>query len=346
MHDHDKVVDNGDVVCLEVGSESEFELFPDLLDVGSPDTITLHQKQEGERAAGNKVGPVIKIKMQTDEDEKVLMEYLLGKSNHNVSPTIEVVKETPSYSQNESSNQGQTIVSCKETCAVEVTSTSRQSNLGNGSPISIADLQNDPSAGDSLNRNALNARLNRLKKKKHLEGLETSVKNLSSENAQLKCQAKTLSAKVEALETEVDYLKGVLANQSELASLLSNIGNTPGVRFHSSLPSGEKSKELQQRKRKADENGNNECSRRVTRAMKVAKTKTFDSDIGSESSKDSCQCDCEEPEIGAELVVPSKSDAAGVCLHVSNGAVTLEFCSRCNNVAKGARMDESAGRQK
>ncbi|XP_072032342.1 uncharacterized protein [Amphiura filiformis] len=86
-----------------------------------------------------------------------------------------------------------------------------------------------------LNRNALMARLNRQKKKKYLQELETSIKSLKEENITLKQDNKTMAATVEKLETEVCYLKGVIANQSELSSLLQNIGVT-GLRLHSSFP--------------------------------------------------------------------------------------------------------------
>ncbi|XP_077999151.1 uncharacterized protein LOC144452025 [Glandiceps talaboti] len=277
---------------------------------------------------------VIKIKMNSNEDEKVLMEYLLGKSD-NTSPVLELISDKQqSPPPTTTSPTMSTVSSIPAARAV--------------SPFSEDSIVNTAqSGGEMLNKNALNARLNRLKKKKYVEELEDSVKKLTSENVHLKCEADTLSAKVGALETELKYLKGVLANQSELSSLLANIGNTPGVTFHSTLAAENfdisPQKENMQRKRKLDDSDTSEGC--VTRAMKAAK---HGDNKASTSSKDICDSQCKNSETvpSNNIDLPSKSEAAGVCLHVSNGSVSIEFCSRCNNIANEAKKDDMNGRQK
>ncbi|XP_014343435.1 CREB/ATF bZIP transcription factor isoform X2 [Latimeria chalumnae] len=88
------------------------------------------------------------------------------------------------------------------------------------------------------NRNAIAARLNRLKKKEYITGLENKVSNLMTENQDLKQENKELNKRVEELEEETKYLKAVLANESVLAQLLNRLTGVNGVKLSSSLFGG------------------------------------------------------------------------------------------------------------
>lgn len=90
-------------------------------------------------------------------------------------------------------------------------------------------------SGHIINKNALAARLNRLKKKEYLNGLEQRVGSLTSENRLLKQENGSLNKRVEELENETRYLRAVLANESMLAQLLSRLSGVNGMKFSTSL---------------------------------------------------------------------------------------------------------------
>lgn len=85
------------------------------------------------------------------------------------------------------------------------------------------------------NKNAIAARLNRLKKKEYVTSLEKKVGLLSSENGGLKQDNSRLTKRVEELEDETRYLRAVLANESMLAQLLSRLSGVNGMKLSSSL---------------------------------------------------------------------------------------------------------------
>ncbi|XP_022073851.1 CREB/ATF bZIP transcription factor isoform X1 [Acanthochromis polyacanthus] len=88
------------------------------------------------------------------------------------------------------------------------------------------------------NKNAIAARLNRLKKKEYVTGLEKKVGVLSTENGVLKQENSQLTKRVEELEDETRYLRAVLANETMLAQLLSRLSGVNGMKLSSSLFQG------------------------------------------------------------------------------------------------------------
>lgn len=84
-------------------------------------------------------------------------------------------------------------------------------------------------------RNAEAARQNRLKKKKYVEDLEGDRTSLKTENVILKAKCHEFQTRCQRLQSEVTYLKAVLANDSVLASLLQNIPNMPKLKLASSF---------------------------------------------------------------------------------------------------------------
>lgn len=99
-----------------------------------------------------------------------------------------------------------------------------------------ANRQNRPS--NNINKNAIAARLNRLKKKEYVDGLEKKVDNLAMENGALKRDNTQLTKRVDELEDETRYLRAVLANESMLAQLLSRLSGVNGMKLSSSLFQG------------------------------------------------------------------------------------------------------------
>lgn len=84
-------------------------------------------------------------------------------------------------------------------------------------------------------RNAEAARQNRLKKKKYVEGLEKDCSSLKTENVILKAKCHEYQSKCQRLQSEVSYLRSVLANDSALADLLQHIPSAPKVMLSSSF---------------------------------------------------------------------------------------------------------------
>lgn len=74
-----------------------------------------------------------------------------------------------------------------------------------------------------VNRNALNARMNRQKKKAYMASLESQKARLLYENKRMKSALSSLVSERSDLIDEVRYLKSVLANDSILAQLVQNI---------------------------------------------------------------------------------------------------------------------------
>ncbi|KAM7411103.1 hypothetical protein PAMA_021198 [Pampus argenteus] len=102
--------------------------------------------------------------------------------------------------------------------------------------LKVKNRQNQSS--QMTNKNAIAARLNRLRKKEYVSGLEEKVGLMSVENNILKKENSQLTKRVEELEDETRYLRAVLANESMLAQLLSRLSGVNGMKLSSSLLQG------------------------------------------------------------------------------------------------------------
>jgi len=78
-----------------------------------------------------------------------------------------------------------------------------------------------------VNRNALNARINRQKKKAYMASLESQKARLLDDNKRMKSLLSSLVYERDNLVDEVKYLKSVLANDSALAQLVQSINGPP-----------------------------------------------------------------------------------------------------------------------
>ncbi|GFN96585.1 Creb/atf bzip transcription factor [Plakobranchus ocellatus] len=92
-----------------------------------------------------------------------------------------------------------------------------------------------PPGGDPNSKNAIAARDNRLKKKKYIADLENTVRELQSENDQLRKETEIKKQSMISLQLEVQYLKNVIANQSTLSALLKSVSQTPGINLSASI---------------------------------------------------------------------------------------------------------------
>jgi len=91
----------------------------------------------------------------------------------------------------------------------------------------VAASRRGRSRAAEVNRNALNARINRQKKKAYMASLETQKTRLLSENKRMKTALTSLLCERDDLVDEVKYLKSVLANDSALAKLVESIHGPP-----------------------------------------------------------------------------------------------------------------------
>lgn len=186
--------------------------------------------------------------------------------------------------------------------------------------------------GQCLSKSAVAARENRQKKKKYIQELESNFTNMKEENDCLRSQVDNLEAEVKSLNSEVAYLKNVLANQSTLSKLLKNIPNISGVRLRTSenqvhVPGNvqgdvkscvKKSPYVSSLKRRNEED-HMYASYNSNRVVG-----------GSFSGSSKKLCTLSSKNLGG----------GGVCLHVEQGDVSLEFCAECSEKATKARLTQ------
>ena len=155
-------------------------------------------------------------------------------------------------------------------------------------------------------RDALAAKQNREKKKKYVTELEQSVDRLKKENTILKKnEAETLKA-VEDLRSQVSYLKSVIANQSQLAIILNSLSSASGLNLCSSaLQIGD---ELPRKKSRGEQ------------GEAIPTGKSDNAKRGYDKPTEDC----------------TMGNPAGVCLHVTQNKVSLEFCGSCSKMASTA----------
>nr|XP_022900392.1 cyclic AMP-responsive element-binding protein 3-like isoform X3 [Onthophagus taurus] len=78
-------------------------------------------------------------------------------------------------------------------------------------------------------RNALMARENRLRKKMYVESLERNMAKLTQENRKLKSKVENQSQMINQLTKEVRYVKNVLANSTDITTILRSIHHNTAV---------------------------------------------------------------------------------------------------------------------
>ena len=97
---------------------------------------------------------------------------------------------------------------------------------------------------DKSRKNAVQAKINREKKKAYIKSLEDEIESLKMENFAVRNSNKKVVKERDALLEEVEYLKSVIANQSTLSGLLQNIGKVDNVKLSSSFAQRKRSAAL------------------------------------------------------------------------------------------------------
>ena len=156
------------------------------------------------------------------------------------------------------------------------------------------------------NRNAVMARLNRERKKKYVSNLESEVSTLRKQNASLSEENQNLKVSISDCREELAYLRNVLENQSMLSSVITAVSGVVGVNLKGIV--------------KASNDKNKFGDKRSISANKGIA-------IGSNRSQ---QYHKAESENGEQNSAPFISEGNGVCLHVQQENVSIEFCHHCS----------------
>ncbi|XP_067424955.1 CREB/ATF bZIP transcription factor [Emydura macquarii macquarii] len=147
-------------------------------------------------------------------------------------------------------------------------------------------------AGSRL-KAAAAARLNRLKKKQYVLGLESRLQGLAAENRQLRDRNRGLSRRLRDLERETSYLRAVLANQSALGQLLSRLAGAGGLRLRTSLFR------------------NTDPPQQEQNPLQAGESSDHDYALPSQEAEE------------------ERATPGGICLHVDRDQLSVEFCSVC-----------------
>lgn len=154
------------------------------------------------------------------------------------------------------------------------------------------------------NRNAVMARLNRQRKKRYVNNLESEVRSLRKQNTTLLADNQDLNLCISKCREELAYLKNVLENQSMLSSVINAVSKVPGVKLRGVVDASS-----------ANTDGGRKGSYQLSQGK--ANSKEDDGD-------DSCE---------GLSTVGSLVKTGGVCLHVKQENVSVEFCHYCSNHA-------------
>ena len=176
--------------------------------------------------------------------------------------------------------------------------------------------QRDASRGSSNSKNAIAARENREKKKMYIQGLEDKVARLETENKRIKSANDVKDKSIESLTQEVSYLRGILSNVDEISALINSVRRTPGIQTVSTSLGSNLRRNGNNGRRG---NNNNHMDNENVRPPLSSSTSSI-SLSGKQAFNPSASS--------------SSSTSSGVCLHVLNGNVSLEFCAQCSRSAK------------
>lgn len=115
-----------------------------------------------------------------------------------------------------------------------------RSSRGRRVKVIVPAITEEDEEGPKRNKAAQQAKINREKKKAYIAELESRNEVLAKENKELKVINRKVTSEKESLETEIQYLRSVLANQSTLSKLLQNIPDVKGVRLTTSFSESRK----------------------------------------------------------------------------------------------------------
>ncbi|XP_057375168.1 uncharacterized protein LOC130696105 [Daphnia carinata] len=226
--------------------------------------------------------------------------------------------------------------------------------LGRPAQDKIPDISSprsdDDVDGASLSKNALLARENRLKKKRYINGLEENLAVAKKENELLKDKLKEKDLTIDQLQKEISYFKSILANVQEISGLIKTIKQESHIPMSTSLrPS------VHPMKRKSvaelpmiDDSKRIKIERTSESSSCMSAIHDDEDSYDWMPSSPSCptQLDAESLDVlsnfseedinlfGDDTLLPEPTRqtvpfSAGICLHVFNKQMSLEFCAAC-----------------
>lgn len=196
------------------------------------------------------------------------------------------------------------------------------------------------------NRNALLARENRKRKKEMMETMQQELNDIHEENRRLRKSLKVRNMKISSLENERNYLKSVLANKTEIMSILKSLPKQPNSSSLNFVKTEVKEEKSSRAGSYTSSLEDNDYGSVLTDDPYLLQdnTNSFFTDYKSigEDCWDSPFSDAlitDFPQMSPKsehnyCSINEESPTAGVCLHINGGQLSLEFCHRCHKNAQ------------
>jgi len=225
--------------------------------------------------------------------------------------------------------------------------------IGRSSQPTIPDksTSGDDLDGAPLSKNAQLARENRQKKKQYISGLEENLSKAQQQNEILSRELSERDTTIEKLRKEITYFKSILANVKEISSLVSTIKQDSAIPLSTSLRTSkrrssqsipdslvskkikldrcsESSGDISSLYEDSDQFSTNDWMPLSPYEPSVLNTESFDA-LSNLSEEDM--------NLFPDVSVPEDFNflsKAGVCLHVFNKKISLEFCPTCSTMAQ------------
>lgn len=205
--------------------------------------------------------------------------------------------------------------------------------------------------GVSLSKNAQLARENRQKKKQYISGLEEKLSKAQRQNETLSKELSERDTTIDKLTKEITYFKSILANVKEISSLVSTIKQDTNIPLYTSLRGSKRSCSqsdsdfMVSKKTKIDRcsessgglSSLHEESDQFSINDWTPQSPYEPSFFNAESFDTLSNMSEEDMNLFPDVNLPGDFDdlpKAGVCLHVSNKKISLEFCPTCSTMAQ------------
>lgn len=156
------------------------------------------------------------------------------------------------------------------------------------------------------NRNAVMARLNRERKKRYVSNLESEVGTLRKQNTSLLEENQNLKTNVSKCREELAYLRNVLENQSMLSSVIQAVSGIPGVNLKGIVNASSGKNKIEEKTSTSLDKDTYACGHKKQKLQN------------------------EENYIGKDTSQSFSSKQSGVCLHVQQENVSIQFCHYCS----------------
>lgn len=181
----------------------------------------------------------------------------------------------------------------------------------------------------SNSKNAVAARMNRMKQKQYVKDLEQKMSTMKREIKDLKRELRDCEKKWASSLRQIAYLRGMITNSHQIGSLLRNI------RWRNIIPQGSNNVD------KTLNELNSETS--VDRFPITTNPSLFDGCFDLIEERDGNNHHNQHPPMEPLPVAPQDDDdwalnngidppatEVGVCLHISNRRISVEFCDECS----------------